>query len=91
MKSSSDRKTGGKKPLDARESHAKRWGERDKMFKLFELIKLKKSIDVMAETLLKSSAILVFARLMPEIIVLISDKSLSSRFTSEFSLKMLRI
>ena len=56
MKSSSERKTGGKKPVDAKESQAKRCGERDKIFKLFEFIKFKKLIDAIAPTLLKSRA-----------------------------------
>ena len=43
--------------MDAKESHARRCGERDKIFKLFEFIKFKKFMDVIEPTLLKSSAI----------------------------------
>ena len=52
---------GGKKPFAARESQAKRCGDNDNMFKLLEFIKFRKFIDEIEHTLLKSSAILVFA------------------------------
>lgn len=91
MKSSSDKKTGGKKPVDARESQARRCGERDKIFKLFEFIKFKKFMDVIEPTLLKSRAIRAFAFLIFDTIVWISDKRLSSKFTSCLLLRILRI
>lgn len=90
-KSSSDKNTGGKNPRDAKESQAKRCGDKDKIFRLFEFIKLKKSIEVIADTLLKSRAILVFALLIFDIILLISSKIESSRLISSLPLKMLRI
>ena len=61
------------------------------MFKLFELIKFRKFMDVIAPTLLKSRAIRAFVVLIFDIMPLISDKILSSKFTSELLLRILRI
>lgn len=55
--------------MDAKESHARRCGERDKIFKLFEFIKFKKFMDVIEPTLLKSSAIRALVFLILEIIL----------------------